>query len=88
MTGGMAAVFVLLVALFAGPAFALMFKTPMARATFDKRRARFAEGKLKKDPQTDLIGPHRPFWRNWLLASLIFGVVTAAVMAGLARLGA
>ncbi|MFC3570407.1 hypothetical protein [Paracoccus simplex] len=83
----MAAVFVLLVTLFAGPAFALMFKTRMARTTFEKRRARFAEGRLKKDPQTDPIGPHRPFWQNWLLASLIFGTVTAAVLAGLARLG-
>lgn len=85
MNGGMAAAFVLLIALFAGPAFALMFKTPMARKTFETRKARFAEGRLKKDPETDLIGPHRPLWRNWLLASLIFGVVAAAIMAGLAR---
>ena len=85
MNAGMAVTFTLLVALFAGPVFALMFKTRAAQKTFDTRRAGFAEGRLKKDPQTDLIGPHRPFWRNWLIASLIFGVVTAAIMAGLAR---
>lgn len=86
MNGGMAVTFALLVALFAGPAFALMFKTPMARKTFETRKARFAEGRLKKDPQTDMIGPHRPFLRNWLLASLIFGVMTGAVLSLLAQL--
>lgn len=86
MNGGMAVTFALLIALFAGPAFALMFKTPMARKTFETRKARFAEGRLKKDPETDLIGPHRPFWRNWLLASLIFGVITGAILAGMAQM--
>lgn len=85
MNGGMAATFALLIALFAGPVFALMFKTPMARKTFETRKARFAEGRLTKDPQTDLIGPHRPFWRNCLLASAIFGVMTAAIMAVLVQ---
>ena len=86
MNAGMAVTFTLLMALFAGPIFALMFKTSVARKTFETRQARFAEGRLKKDPGTDLIGPHCPFWRNWLIASLIFGAMTGAIMAGLAQL--
>ena len=78
---GMNMTFVLLVTLLAGPVYALMVRTPMARAGFNKRKARFAEGRSKKDPETELIGPHRPFWRNWLLASLLFGGMTAAIMA-------
>ncbi len=47
---GMNMTVVLLVTLLAGPVYALMVRTPMARAGFNKRRARFAEGPSKKTP--------------------------------------
>ena len=47
---GMNMTSVLLVTLLAGPVYALMVLTPMARAGFNKRRARFAEGPSKKTP--------------------------------------
>lgn len=82
----MAVAFVGLMAVLAGPVFALVFRLPAARATFAKKQAQFAKGQRKRDPLTEAMGPHRSFLRNWLVASLIFAVFGAAAVAGVLAL--
>lgn len=82
----LAVIFALLVAIFAGPVFALMFRIPAARKTHEAKKAQFSQGLRRKDPDTELMGPHRSFLRNWLVASGICGAFAAAILAAMGAL--
>lgn len=58
--------------LFGGLALALWFNSQMGKDTFEKRKAGFAEGRIKKDPMTEPMGPHHSFGRNFVVGMAIF----------------
>lgn len=70
-----------------GPALALAYRLPHSRRAFEKRKAMFAEGRLKRDPQTEMLGPHRSFLRNMLGGFVLFAVLSTAMTAGMRLTG-
>lgn len=49
----------------------LGFKMGFSKRAFEKRKAKFAEGK-GKDPEKDFIGPHKPAFHNAIIGGGIF----------------
>lgn len=70
----MALTFAILMGVLGGPALAWATRQKGSVAAFEKRKAKFAAGE-GRDPEKDMIGPHRSFGHN----ALIFGVVFFAI---------
>lgn len=75
-------VMVLMMVALGGPAMALAYRLPRARRTFEKRKAMFVAGRLKRDPEQEPMGPHRSFLRNMIGGFVLFAVISGAMLAG------
>lgn len=73
-------------AIIGGPLLAWVFTQPFGRKAFDKRKVAFAE-LGGRDPEQDIVGPHRSFTHNLVAGALLMGAIGAAATIG-ARLAA
>ena len=68
----------LIMALIGGPAMAWATQQKGSLKSFEKRKQAFAEGK-GKDPEADMIGPHKGFGHNAKIFGVMFGLIGFAI---------
>jgi hypothetical protein len=64
----------LLMGLLGGPLFALVAKSDRLKSKFEERKEKFRNG-TGKDPEKDVVGPHKSFAHNAIFFGLMYGVI-------------
>ena len=75
----MAGIEIVLFGLLGGLMFGAGFKTSYARNQFERRKRRFQEQGRGQNPDTDFIGPHKPFALNVVISGAIIAAICAAI---------
>ncbi len=70
----MSIIMALFMGLIGGPAIAWAMNQKGSLAAFEKRKQKFAEGK-GKNPELDVIGPHKGFGYNAMVMGIVFGLI-------------
>lgn len=68
----------LLFFLVGGLGLASAFTTNASKAAFERRKLKFAEGR-GKNPEMDIVGPHKSFKHNMIKGGSIMGVIGISI---------